>query len=133
MAHLDSNELIAPETLRKDEKDQAETIRADAKRHLHRLRSSGHDSGVLPFRDLSKEVEKVGLRPFHAGEALRGCHVELMLTNWRRGSMHDIWKGLWLDTNVVALKVFREKEPGSERVDEKEAAVCAPTTLAAGR
>ncbi|KAG8905616.1 hypothetical protein FRB99_008562 [Tulasnella sp. 403] len=61
----------------------------EARNELFRLRNYVGDTAVLPYRDLSKEVEKLGQRPIHAG------------------TMFDIWKGVWLQDFLVALKVFR--------------------------
>ncbi|KAG8874252.1 hypothetical protein FRB98_008579 [Tulasnella sp. 332] len=70
---------------------------------LYRLRTEGSDSEYLSNCDLELEVQKIGERPFHSG------------------SMYELWQCVWLERNVVALKVFRGKEFDGQPTKEAQA------------
>ncbi|KAG8871562.1 hypothetical protein FRB97_008574, partial [Tulasnella sp. 331] len=84
---------------------KAEKSRGSMAEQLYRLRTEGSDSEYLSNCDLELEVQKIGERPFHSG------------------SMYELWQCVWLERNVVALKVFRGKEFDGQPTKEAQAQI----------
>ncbi|KAG8841379.1 hypothetical protein FRB96_007839 [Tulasnella sp. 330] len=82
---------------------KADKSRASMTEQLYRLRTEGSDSKYLSNSDLELEVQKIGERPFHSG------------------SMYELWQCVWLERNVVSLKVFRGKQFNGQPTKEAQA------------